>query len=82
MNEVVPATEFRTRVRVVARRFAEMPTKAVEYTKRVLNESMYLDLERSLELEAEMQHIAGGTEDHLEGVRAIIEKRKPSFSGR
>jgi len=82
VNEVVPSLEFRTRVEVVARRFAELPPLGFMYTKRVINESLNLDLAKSLELEADMQHLVGNTDDHLEGVTAFVEKRKPVFKGR
>ena len=82
VNEVVPSMEFRTRVEIVAKRFAELPPLGVTYTKKAINESLNLNLDKALELEAELQHLAGSTEDHLEGVKAFVEKRQPAFRGR
>ena len=82
VNEVVPAGELMNRAREVALKMAELPPLGIAYTKRAINESLHLDLEKALELEAELQQMAGSTEDHLEGVKAFVEKRKPVFKGR
>jgi 2-(1,2-epoxy-1,2-dihydrophenyl)acetyl-CoA isomerase len=40
------------------------------------------DLEAVLEYEAELQEIAGRTEDHRSGLAAFLEKRQPDYQGR
>ena len=42
----------------------------------------YKSLEEVLEYEAYLQELAGSTEDHMEGLRAFLEKRKPVFKGK
>ena len=64
-----------------ARRWANLPTKAIGLTKRLLNQAFDHTLEQQLEAEAFVQRTAGETADHFEGVRAFIEKRKPEFHG-
>ena len=44
--------------------------------------NLYTNLEDSLKVATVAQNIARGTEDHKEGVRAFLEKRKPNFKGR
>jgi 2-(1,2-epoxy-1,2-dihydrophenyl)acetyl-CoA isomerase len=39
------------------------------------------ELESTLDYEAHLQEIAGGTKDHAEGLKAFLEKREPKFQG-
>ena len=65
----------------IAKTLADLPTKGIGYTKRLLNQSPVNSLERQLEYEAEMQVHAAATYDYNEGVNAFLEKRKPLFKG-
>ena len=65
-----------------AGRLANLPTKAIGLTKRLINRAFDHTLEQQLEAEAFVQKTAGETADHFEGVRAFIEKRKPEFHGK
>ncbi len=65
----------------IAKRLANMPTKALGLTKRLLNQSFENNLFEQLELEEKLQAVAGETTDYKEGVNAFIEKRKPNFIG-
>jgi 2-(1,2-epoxy-1,2-dihydrophenyl)acetyl-CoA isomerase len=46
-----------------------------------VNQVSRLELPDALEYEAQNQDIAGKTRDHLEAVRAFLEKRQPKFVG-
>ena len=81
VHKVVPATELDKAVDEMASQFASGPTKALGLSKRVVNRVANLDLPEALEYEAFHQEIAGKTHDHLEAVRAFLEKRKPKFMG-
>jgi len=81
VNQVVPAAELDEAVDNTAEKFAYGPTKALGLSKRIVNQVSRLELSDALEYEAQNQDIAGKTRDHLEAVRAFIEKRKPKFSG-
>ncbi len=61
---------------------ANMPTKALGMTKRLLNNSMQNSLEDQLNLESKLQIEAAQSEDYAEGVDAFVNKRKPEFKGR
>lgn len=81
INRVVPAVELNKTVDELAHKFASGPTKALALSKRVVNRVSNLDLADALEYEALHQDIAGRTNDHLEAVKAFLEKRQPKFSG-
>jgi 2-(1,2-epoxy-1,2-dihydrophenyl)acetyl-CoA isomerase len=63
-------------------RFAEGATQGLALTKRALAASSTNSLDAQLDLERDLQREAGRTPDYAEGVRAFMEKRKPSFKGR
>ncbi|MDQ5873976.1 MAG: enoyl-CoA hydratase-related protein [Actinomycetota bacterium] len=82
VNEVVPADEFRGRLEAVAAGLAHGPTTALALTKGLIEAAVSHTLDEQLEAEARAQEVAGGTQDHLEGVRAFLSKRNPEFEGR
>lgn len=81
VNKVVPASELDLAVQKTAGQFAIAPTRAIGLIKKMLQKSAVSDLDTMLDYEAYIQEIAGGTEDHREGVKAFLEKRKPRFRG-
>ncbi len=81
INKVVPSTDLDKTVEEVASQLASGPTKALGLSKRIVNRVSGLELPEALEYEAQHQDIAGRTNDHLEAVKAFLEKRKPKFSG-
>jgi 2-(1,2-epoxy-1,2-dihydrophenyl)acetyl-CoA isomerase len=82
IHDVVPGTVLLDTATALARHLAEMPTRGLALTKKLINASMSNDLQEQLALEEEMQRQAGRTTDFSEGVRAFLEKRKPTYSGR
>ena len=65
----------------IANKLANMPTKGLAYTKKLLNLSATNTMEEQLAAEHKYQNIAGATADYKEGVNAFLEKRKPVFKG-
>jgi enoyl-CoA hydratase/carnithine racemase len=61
---------------------ASKPPRAVRQAKRLLRAGEAMDLALFLEFAAASQALAHTTADHLEAVRAFVEKRKPEFKGR
>jgi len=68
--------------RTLARHLASQPTRGLALLKRAMNASFDNTLDAQLDLERDLQRIAGWGEDYREGVAAFLEKRPPSFSGR
>ncbi len=82
VNKVVPPDELMKAATDLARRFAQMPTKAIGLMKRLLYRSFELDLAGVLDAEAFAQETAALSADHREGVTAFFEKRPPKFQGK
>ncbi len=65
----------------IAKTLSQMPTKALAYTKKLLNQTYLNRLDQQLKEEDKYQSLAGQTHDYEEGVKAFLEKRKPVFKG-
>ena len=75
-DEIFAAESFK-----IATTLAQMPTKALGYTKLALNNSLINNYEDQLHDEEILQERAGKTQDYKEGIQAFLEKRKPVFKG-
>lgn len=80
--KAIPDEDFDDQCEKIINTLANMPTKALAYTKKLLQESMNNSLEEQLDLEKKYQVISGNTEDCQEGMTAFFEKRKPNFTGK
>ncbi len=81
VNQVVAADDFERGWSEFAEGLASGPTRAFALMKSLLDHTASASLNDQLDLEVQMQSLAGQTYDHLEGVRAFLEKRPPSFRG-
>jgi 2-(1,2-epoxy-1,2-dihydrophenyl)acetyl-CoA isomerase len=79
--KIFPVGLFEEELKTLAENLAQMPTKAIGLTKRLLNQSMNNNLEQQLKLESDLQIEASSSYDYNEGVTAFVEKRKPEFKG-
>ena len=79
--KLFPTATFDEEVKTLAENLAQMPTKAIGLTKRLLNQSMNNSLEQQLAMESDLQIEASSSNDYNEGVTAFVEKRKPEFKG-
>lgn len=80
--KVCPLAELEATAFGAAKHLATQPTFALSLIKQLLAASPHNSLEQQLEMEAECQGIAGRSADYAEGVKAFLEKRQPTFTGR
>ena len=68
--------------RGIAARLAAGPTRGLGLTKRAIQAAATNSFDAQLDLERDLQRLAGQTADYAEGVTAFLEKRKAEFAGR
>ena len=81
ISEITEADELEDAAFGLAQSIAKQPPQALRFTKSLLRQGMKLDFDAILEMSADIQGMLHHTQDHLEGIKAIIEKREPNFKG-
>ena len=81
VNKVVPDGDLLKEVELLAKSFANGPTRSFGTVKKLLNESFTTTLETQMEQEARGICEMTKTKDGLEGVAAFVGKRRPIFKG-
>jgi len=79
VNRLAPPAELQTQAIEWARQLAQGPVHAMGLAKRDFNRAVLGNLEAILDYEAHIQEIAGQRPEHLEGVSAFLEKRRPNY---
>ncbi len=82
VHRIVPEHNLNDEVQIIAARLAAGPRLAQSMTKLGLRRALTCDLSSMLEWEAQVQSVLLHTEDAQEGVRSLLDKRKPQFKGR
>ena len=81
VSRVYPHDELMKSAQELALRMAQGATYAMSLTKYMVQKSLDMSLEESLDMAHAAQELARHTSDHKEAVRAFLEKRKPRFIG-
>jgi 2-(1,2-epoxy-1,2-dihydrophenyl)acetyl-CoA isomerase len=81
VNKVVPGAELEATAREWATRLASGPTKAIGWSKQLLNSALDVDRTSLLVTEAMLVEINGHTLDGKEGVASFMERRPSEFKG-
>jgi enoyl-CoA hydratase/carnithine racemase len=82
VNRVVPADGLAEATYAFAHQIADGPQIPIRMIKRLVYQSMKLDLRTHLDLVSSHMAVVRETEDHKEGVQAFKEKRPPKFRGK
>jgi enoyl-CoA hydratase/carnithine racemase len=82
VNRIVPDASLREATYAFARQIADGPQVPIRMIKRLVYQSLRLDLRTHLDLVSSHMAVVRRTEDHKEGVAAFTEKRAPKFRGR
>ncbi|MBG82692.1 MAG: enoyl-CoA hydratase [Chloroflexi bacterium] len=81
LNNVVVDSELITTAEKMAQRVAAGPPIAIRLAKTMMRRGMSMDLETSLEMAAAAESITLSSEDHIEGMDALRQRRRPEFKG-
>jgi len=82
VNRVVPHDRLMDEALAAAGQIAAQPPQALRMAKALMRQGRDQTFEQILELSAAMQALAHHTDDHREGVAAVLEKRPADFTGR
>jgi 2-(1,2-epoxy-1,2-dihydrophenyl)acetyl-CoA isomerase len=82
VTRVVPHETLMDEARAFAEKLASGPTRALGLSKRAMYFGVDNDLEQTMDYEADLQAQMALTADHMEGVKAFLDKREPTFEGR
>jgi len=82
VNEVVPAADLAAATNKMAMEIAGMPATALQLARKALYQGLDSNLDAQIQFEQLSQSTCFKTEDHIEGMKAVLEKRKPVFKGK
>jgi len=82
VNRVVPAESLMDEARKVAKEIASKPPISIRAAKEAILKAQDTPLEVGLEFERKSFYTLFATEDAKEGMKAFLEKRKPTFKGK
>jgi enoyl-CoA hydratase/carnithine racemase len=81
VSRVVPHDDLLSTAQEMAEKIAKMPPHSLRHTKNLLRQGREISYDTALEMAANTQALMHPTDDHMEGVSALIEKRSAQFTG-
>lgn len=81
INRLVPADQVEETASELAQRLASGPTRSLGMTKRLYRRSLVSDMSTSFAEEATATAMISQTDDRAEGVKSLMEGRRPDFTG-
>ena len=82
VSRVVSAASLMDEAMALAEKIAAQPPPALRLAKTLLKQRQTTSYDTQMEMSAAAQAISHLTEDHMEGVDSILEKRPAVFNGR
>ena len=81
VSHVTEHDDLLATVKLMAESIAQQPSHALRFTKSLLRQGQSANFETIMEMSAAFQAVSHLTDDHIEGVDALLEKRVPNFRG-
>jgi enoyl-CoA hydratase/carnithine racemase len=81
VSRVVEGEALMDEAHALAARVAAMPPHALRHAKNLMRQGRSVTYDTALEMAANTQALMHLTQDHMEGVDALIEKRAAKFTG-
>ncbi len=82
VNCVADHDKFLEKAGEIAKKIASKPPQALRMTKKLIRTAQHDTLPNTMQLAAACQSLCHYTEDHMEALTAMFEKRKPQFRGK
>ena len=82
VSRVVPEDQLLTEALALAQRIAQQPPHALRIAKNLLKHGQTSSYDTLMDMSAAAQGLSHLTDDHIEGVDALLEKRPAVFQGK
>jgi len=81
VQKIIPSQDIDKEADILIKKIAEKAPIALRFCKEAVSKGMDLTFEQGLRLEADLYFLIQTTRDRMEGIKAFLEKRPPTFKG-